>query len=108
MEKQNIPQDPDTPGLDILKINSTPAARDVDFGQVLETTATPELERKVLWKLDFYLIPLMGFCYMLQYMDKLALSQATLFNLVEDLVLTPPHSFFVLFQIHTMKLTLNL
>ena len=28
----------------------------------------------------------MGFCYMLQYMDKLALSQATLFNLTEDLV----------------------
>lgn len=34
------------------------------------------------------LIPLMGFCYMLQYMDKLALSQATLFNLAEDLVCT--------------------
>lgn len=32
------------------------------------------------------LIPLMGVCYMLQYMDKLALSQATLFNLQEDLV----------------------
>ena len=29
----------------------------------------------------------MGFCYMLQYMDKLALSQATLFNLNEDLVI---------------------
>lgn len=28
----------------------------------------------------------MGICYMLQYMDKLALSQATLFNLQEDLV----------------------
>lgn len=32
------------------------------------------------------LIPLMGFCYMLQYMDKLALSQATMFGLQEDLV----------------------
>lgn len=32
----------------------------------------------------------MGFCYMLQYMDKLALSQATLFGLTEDLVF--PHS----------------
>lgn len=32
------------------------------------------------------LIPLMGVCYMLQYMDKLALSQATLFNLQEELV----------------------
>jgi hypothetical protein len=32
------------------------------------------------------LIPVMGLCYMMQYMDKLALSQATLFNLREDLV----------------------
>lgn len=39
-------------GLDMVKMGSTPAARDVDFGQVLETTSTPELERKVLWKLD--------------------------------------------------------
>ena len=31
----------------------------------------------------------MGFCYMLQYMDKLALSQATLFNLQEDPVFRP-------------------
>ncbi|KAJ5388899.1 hypothetical protein N7509_011440 [Penicillium cosmopolitanum] len=85
MEKKDMPPDQDTPGLDMVKMGSTPAARDVDFGQVLETTSTPELERKVLWKLDLYLIPLMGFCYMLQYMDKLALSQATLFNLAEDL-----------------------
>lgn len=28
----------------------------------------------------------MGVCYMMQYMDKLALSQATLFNLRQDLV----------------------
>lgn len=28
----------------------------------------------------------MGLCYMMQYMDKLALSQATLFGIREDLV----------------------
>lgn len=32
------------------------------------------------------MIPLMGFCYMLQYMDKVALSTATLFGIREDLV----------------------
>ena len=32
------------------------------------------------------MIPTMGICYMLQYMDKLALSQATLLNLRSDLV----------------------
>lgn len=36
------------------------------------------------------LIPMMGLCYMMQYMDKLALSQATLFNLREDLVRCTP------------------
>ena len=39
-------------GLDILKVRSTPVPKDVDFGEVLETYATPEMERKVLWKLD--------------------------------------------------------
>ncbi|EXJ90893.1 hypothetical protein A1O1_03999 [Capronia coronata CBS 617.96] len=33
------------------------------------------------------MIPLMGFCYMLQFMDKLALSQATQLGLLEDLKL---------------------
>lgn len=32
------------------------------------------------------MIPTMGVCYMLQYMDKIALSQATLLNLRADLV----------------------
>lgn len=32
------------------------------------------------------MIPTMGICYMLQYMDKLALSQATLLNIRADLV----------------------
>lgn len=40
------------------------------------------------------MIPTMGLCYMLQYMDKLALSQATLLNLRADLVSdTTPNSF---------------
>jgi hypothetical protein len=39
------------------------------------------------------MIPTMGLCYMLQYMDKLALSQAVLLNLRKDLVSdTAPHS----------------
>ena len=35
------------------------------------------------------LVPLMGIAYFLQFLDKLALSQATLFNLREDLVFIP-------------------
>ncbi|KAL5041768.1 hypothetical protein BDW71DRAFT_217417 [Aspergillus fruticulosus] len=59
--------------------------QDDDLGQIMEVAVTPEEERRVVRKLDMILIPMMGLCYMMQYMDKLALSQATLFNLREDL-----------------------
>jgi hypothetical protein len=86
MEKQEVPSEGTKPDLGMLKLDSTSAASDVDFGQVLGVETTPEMEKRVLRKLDFFLIPLMGGCYMLQYIDKLAISQATLFNLREDLV----------------------
>ncbi|KAJ5937650.1 hypothetical protein N7454_003992 [Penicillium verhagenii] len=60
--------------------------QDASVGEVVELyEASPEEERRLLWKLDLFMIPVMGICYMLQYMDKLALSQATLLNLREDL-----------------------
>ncbi|KAL6230292.1 hypothetical protein BDW75DRAFT_248780 [Aspergillus navahoensis] len=59
--------------------------QDDNLGEIMEVDATPEEERRVVYKLDMILIPIMGLCYMMQYMDKLALSQATLFNLREDL-----------------------
>ncbi|CAI7584145.1 hypothetical protein N7533_000366 [Penicillium manginii] len=68
-----------------LKHDIEPARHDVDIGQMLAVQATPEEERTVLRKLDCYLMPLMGCAYFLQFLDKLALSQATLFNLREDL-----------------------
>ncbi|KIW78629.1 hypothetical protein Z517_08467 [Fonsecaea pedrosoi CBS 271.37] len=46
---------------------------------------SPAESREVLRKIDFCMIPLMGFCYLLQYMDKLALSSATLLGLLQDL-----------------------
>lgn len=52
MEKQQAPPSGGPADLDMLKLEQNSAARDVDFGQVLETAATPEMERKVLWKLD--------------------------------------------------------
>ncbi|OQE21757.1 hypothetical protein PENSTE_c011G04086 [Penicillium steckii] len=68
-----------------LKHDIEPVRHDVDIGQMLAVEATPEEERRVLRKLDCFLMPLMGFAYFLQFLDKLALSQATLFNLREDL-----------------------
>ncbi|KAL3459466.1 major facilitator superfamily domain-containing protein [Aspergillus heterothallicus] len=83
MEKQHTSTAGDEPKLE--KVSSL--ARDVDLGQVLDFEVTPEEEKKVLRKLDMVLIPLMGICYMMQFMDKLALSQATLFGLRQDLSL---------------------
>ncbi|KAJ5301611.1 hypothetical protein N7508_006474 [Penicillium antarcticum] len=68
-----------------LKGDGESVGRDFDLGQVLAVQATPEEERKLLWKLDLFLIPLMGIAYFLQFLDKLALSQATLFGLRQDL-----------------------
>ncbi|KAL4907220.1 hypothetical protein BDW74DRAFT_189742 [Aspergillus multicolor] len=86
MEKSSGP--PGTPsarGLDIKSEAETSVVRDVDVGEMLEVHYTPEEERKVIRKLDFALIPIMGLVYCMQYMDKIALSQATLLNMREDL-----------------------
>ncbi|KAJ5727014.1 Major facilitator superfamily domain general substrate transporter [Penicillium malachiteum] len=68
-----------------LKYGFESPRNDFDIAQMLAMESTPEEERKVLRKLDFVLIPLMGTAYFLQFLDKLSLSQATLFNLREDL-----------------------
>lgn len=52
MEKDHAPPPGGTVDLDMIKVRSNLDPRDVDLGQVLETHATPEMERKVLWKLD--------------------------------------------------------
>lgn len=52
MEKQHTSPPWGMVDLDVIKGRSSLDARDVDISQVLETHATPEQERKVLWKLD--------------------------------------------------------
>ncbi|KAJ5336079.1 hypothetical protein MYU51_009501 [Penicillium brevicompactum] len=84
MEKHQPPSGDAQSGAEKLQVDDS-IMRDIDFGQVLDAETTPEMEKKVLRKLDWFLIPLMGGCYMLQYIDKLAISQATLFNLRQDL-----------------------
>ncbi|PYI36122.1 hypothetical protein BP00DRAFT_442130 [Aspergillus indologenus CBS 114.80] len=69
-----------------LPYSITNTAQETSVGEFAEFLApSPEVERWLLWKLDLFLIPTMGICYMLQYMDKLALSQATLLNRRQDL-----------------------
>ena len=68
------------------KVVTTHTNTSLSNGQVI-VEGVPESESKrVLRRIDLVIIPLMGFCYMLQFMDKLALSQATLLGLRKDLV----------------------
>ncbi|KAK2767691.1 hypothetical protein FQN54_003849 [Arachnomyces sp. PD_36] len=48
------------------------------------TDATPEETRRVLWKIDLIILPLLASCYMFQFLDKMALNYATLLGLLED------------------------
>ena len=89
MEKQTSNEPAASTKEDLYDVKSEglpAAAQDVVLGEMLEVNATPEQERKVQLKLDLVLLPMMGACYMMQYMDKYVLSQATLFNLRQDLV----------------------
>lgn len=49
---------------------------------------SPEQSRKVLWKIDLFLMPLLGFCYMLQFLDKLSLNYSSILGLLKDVELT--------------------
>ncbi|KAJ5176011.1 uncharacterized protein N7482_001888 [Penicillium canariense] len=74
------------PSCDRKEAHSTKkAGPDASFGELIAYNDSPDMERRLLRKLDLFMIPTMGLCYMLQYMDKLALSQATLLNLRKDL-----------------------
>jgi hypothetical protein len=55
MEKQQPPPGGAEYDIGKLKIDSHSAARDVDFGQVLEVETNPALEKKVLKKIDLFL-----------------------------------------------------
>ncbi|KAL4883895.1 major facilitator superfamily domain-containing protein [Aspergillus karnatakaensis] len=56
-----------------------------DVAEILHAEATPEEEKRILRKIDLHIIPVMGLCYMLQYMDKVSLGYATQLNLRTDL-----------------------
>ncbi|KAH8691601.1 putative allantoate permease [Talaromyces proteolyticus] len=88
MEKKDPHQSTEMRATDLkamVENHSFSEGKDIDLGRILEVETTPRIERKVLWKIDWIMIPLMGLCYMLQYMDKLALSQTALFNIRADL-----------------------
>ncbi|KAL9109084.1 MAG: hypothetical protein Q9227_006175 [Pyrenula ochraceoflavens] len=46
---------------------------------------TPEEERKLIWKIDFMILPYLAVCYMFFYIDKTTLSYAAIFGIRDDL-----------------------
>ncbi|KAL6702208.1 major facilitator superfamily domain-containing protein [Trichoderma pleuroticola] len=59
----------------------------IHVSDVLQVESTPEQEARVVRKIDLYILPLMGICYMLQLMDKVTLSYATQLGILTDLKL---------------------
>lgn len=57
----------------------------IQVAQVLDIQVTHEETARVLSKIDRTILPLMGFCYMLQFMDKVSLGYSTQLGLIKDL-----------------------
>lgn len=52
----------------------------------VSTDMTDEEDALTKRKLDFVLMPLLGFCYMLQFLDKATLSYSSLLGIIRDTV----------------------
>lgn len=68
------------------------AARDVDVAMALfdspdhlHEPLDPIEERKLVWKIDFMILPYLAVCYAFFYIDKTTLSYAAIFGIREDL-----------------------
>ncbi|RAO68528.1 uncharacterized protein BHQ10_004540 [Talaromyces amestolkiae] len=71
------------------KVGNSAASVDVAPGeQYIGTELTPSNRRRLVRKIDWILMPLMGISYMLQFLDKQALGQSTLMGIIPDLKMT--------------------
>lgn len=79
-------------GLDAEKLKGADADEGYDlFAEGTERAITEEESRAVRRKLDRRLVPLMCIMYGLNYVDKVAMGWAVLFNFREDLSLVGDH-----------------
>lgn len=62
-------------------------AKDIIAQHKGESLPTPEELRKVRWKIDLYLLPLLCWVYALQYLDKVSYGQSANFGALVDLEL---------------------
>lgn len=75
-EKHELPESPSTPrdpspAVGVVKdVKNADAALDFLRRESQVGTLTPEINRKLLRKIDWMIMPLMWACYFLQYLDK--------------------------------------
>ncbi|KAL2866136.1 uncharacterized protein BJX67DRAFT_356653 [Aspergillus lucknowensis] len=71
----------------------TTASDDIDIGlqflaQHGQVEYTEDEDRRVRWKIDLYLLPILMVTFGLQYLDKVTLSYAAVYNMRDDLGMT--------------------
>ncbi|GAB7364288.1 hypothetical protein MBLNU230_g4833t1 [Neophaeotheca triangularis] len=62
----------------------------------IPSVVSPEMERKLLWKLDIRIIPVVMWIYLMNFMDRVSIGNARLFGMEEDLGMDPESNQFQL------------
>jgi hypothetical protein len=88
-DEKGIPQDesmsPEAPSLDDDLFNHRGVDEAGRFAGVHSLIVDEDTSRKLRCKIDWHMLPIMGFLYMLQYLDKTTLSYASSMNLKTDI-----------------------
>jgi hypothetical protein len=82
---QDVSTSPEDPSLDSEIFNRGGVDEAGRFAGVHALIVDEDTNRKLRRKIDWHMLPLMGFLYMLQYLDKTTLSYASSMNLKTDI-----------------------
>ncbi|KAK4631520.1 hypothetical protein CLAFUW4_03435 [Fulvia fulva] len=74
--------------MDVEKKGVVDPKSDLDEGQAHAFVDDPKAERRVLWKIDMVVLPMMCLVFFTQHLDKQSLSYASVYGLLEDLNLS--------------------
>jgi MFS family permease len=83
----------ETLGVDEVEIAKNQILKGLDEAQKIighgdtDIDATPEEIRKLIWKTDFLILPMLAVCYVFFFVDKTSLSYSAIFGIKDDLQL---------------------
>ncbi|KAG6035629.1 hypothetical protein E4U41_005996 [Claviceps citrina] len=63
-------------------------AKNVQFDDPLDETLSPEEDKRIVRKIDRWLLPVMALSYLFQFLDKMSLGAAAIMGIRSDLRLT--------------------